>query len=169
MLGLFLEWLHNWQLLKKGSAPWVSEWMSEWVSELVLIWRGTSVSKALRPILGPFCASDIVRALLILIEQDPSWLISSWYPLSLTMPSRNWAWTKYSVGEFLLLPSSLHMLLFERSITFRCRVIDKWSFSDPSRQSHATEKYDLLNLKCTYCNFKRALTPAKNSYQQSWW
>jgi hypothetical protein len=24
-----LEWLHNWQLLKKGSAPWVSEWVSE--------------------------------------------------------------------------------------------------------------------------------------------
>jgi hypothetical protein len=21
-----LEWLHNWRLLKKGSAPWVSEW-----------------------------------------------------------------------------------------------------------------------------------------------
>jgi hypothetical protein len=21
MLGLFVEWLHNWQLLKKGSAP----------------------------------------------------------------------------------------------------------------------------------------------------
>jgi hypothetical protein len=28
-----LEWLHNWQLLKKGSAPWVSEWVSEWVSK----------------------------------------------------------------------------------------------------------------------------------------
>jgi hypothetical protein len=24
MQGLFLEWLRNWQLLKKGSAPWVS-------------------------------------------------------------------------------------------------------------------------------------------------
>jgi hypothetical protein len=23
-----LEWLHNWQLLKKGSSPWVSEWVS---------------------------------------------------------------------------------------------------------------------------------------------
>jgi hypothetical protein len=23
------EWLHNWQLLKKGSAPWMSEWVSE--------------------------------------------------------------------------------------------------------------------------------------------
>jgi hypothetical protein len=28
MLGLFLEWLRNWQLLKKGSTPWVSEWIS---------------------------------------------------------------------------------------------------------------------------------------------
>jgi hypothetical protein len=27
MLGLFLEWLRNWQLLKKGSAPSVSEWV----------------------------------------------------------------------------------------------------------------------------------------------
>jgi hypothetical protein len=26
----FLEWLHNWQLLKKGSAAWVSEWI-QWV------------------------------------------------------------------------------------------------------------------------------------------
>jgi hypothetical protein len=28
----FLEWLHNGQLLKKGSAPWVSEWLSEWTT-----------------------------------------------------------------------------------------------------------------------------------------
>jgi hypothetical protein len=33
----FLEWLHNWQLLKKGSAPWVSEWVSEWVRFEVLV------------------------------------------------------------------------------------------------------------------------------------
>jgi hypothetical protein len=32
MLGLFLEWLRNWQLLKKGSAPWVSEWVNEYLS-----------------------------------------------------------------------------------------------------------------------------------------
>jgi hypothetical protein len=28
ILGLFLEWLRNWQLLKNCSAPWVSEWGS---------------------------------------------------------------------------------------------------------------------------------------------
>jgi hypothetical protein len=27
LLLLFLEWLRNWQLLKKTSAPWVSEWL----------------------------------------------------------------------------------------------------------------------------------------------
>jgi hypothetical protein len=34
-----LEWLHNWQLLKKGSAPWVGEWVSEWVSEWAILRR----------------------------------------------------------------------------------------------------------------------------------
>jgi hypothetical protein len=27
----FLEWLHNWQLFRKGSAPWVSEWERSFV------------------------------------------------------------------------------------------------------------------------------------------
>jgi hypothetical protein len=26
-----IEWLHNWHLLKKGSAPWVSEWQQIYV------------------------------------------------------------------------------------------------------------------------------------------
>jgi hypothetical protein len=30
-----LELLHNWRLLKKGSAPWVRKWVSEWVSGVV--------------------------------------------------------------------------------------------------------------------------------------
>jgi hypothetical protein len=30
-----LEWLHNWQLLKKGPAPWVSEWVCEWCGEFI--------------------------------------------------------------------------------------------------------------------------------------
>jgi hypothetical protein len=31
----FLEWLHNWQLLKKGSAPWVSEWVrTPWTRQI---------------------------------------------------------------------------------------------------------------------------------------
>jgi hypothetical protein len=29
-----LEWLHNWQLLKKGSAPWVSD-VSEWGNDQI--------------------------------------------------------------------------------------------------------------------------------------
>jgi hypothetical protein len=38
MLGLFLECLRIWQLLKKGSAPSVSEWVSEWIIKSMLIY-----------------------------------------------------------------------------------------------------------------------------------
>jgi hypothetical protein len=41
MLALFLEWLRNWQILKKGSASWVSEnfqqavlWNDRWINIL---------------------------------------------------------------------------------------------------------------------------------------
>jgi hypothetical protein len=42
MLGLFLEWLRNWQLLKKGSAPWVSE---SYTQSAGLLGRGISPSQ----------------------------------------------------------------------------------------------------------------------------
>jgi hypothetical protein len=50
MLGLFLERLRNWQLLKKGSAPWVSEWVSE--SDFQVVLQISSAESTITPYWG---------------------------------------------------------------------------------------------------------------------
>jgi hypothetical protein len=41
----FLEWLHNWQLLKKSSAPWVSEEVVSFIFVVPEIFPGASLHR----------------------------------------------------------------------------------------------------------------------------
>jgi hypothetical protein len=73
-----LEWLHSWRLLKKGSAPWVSEWVSEWVN----MWHWLTIKylkRYLNCYWGTHQSRKPRRHLLIEFHLDIRGICCTWY------------------------------------------------------------------------------------------
>jgi hypothetical protein len=97
-----LEWLHNWQLLKKGWAPWISEW-EVWV---IGIFGTGSQGKGWEDVNWIKLAQDIIQRLALLsmiINFRFPWkernVLSSWATFSFSRPMFHWV--GYVLRRFL--------------------------------------------------------------------